>query len=173
MPETRIEKAVFVLGMLAIAGLGFLVVHLWHHTHGATAPRPATSSPATTATTPQQANTVVTTTDIRSTSPARTETTNHTRPPKTTTTVAGVVALLVTAKTDTWLEIRSGSATGPLLYSGTLAAASAKTFRARTLWARFGAAGNLSARLNGKSIALPAGTYSAIFDGHGFRQIGA
>jgi RodZ C-terminal domain len=83
------------------------------------------------------------------------------------------VSLLVTAKTDTWLEIRSGSSTGPVLYSGTLAAASTKTFRARTLWARFGAAGNLSTRLEGKPIRLPSGTYDATFDNHGFRPAGA
>lgn len=46
-------------------------------------------------------------------------------------------------------------------------------FRARVLWARFGAAANLSARLNGEPVRLPSGTYDATFDRHGIRQAGA
>jgi hypothetical protein len=97
----------------------------------------------------------------------------NTRPATTSTFTPDVVSLLVRARTDTWLEIRSGSPTGSLLYSGTLSATSTRTFRARALWARFGAAGNLLVRLDGKPINLPSGTYDAAFNSHGFRRIGA
>jgi len=46
VPETRVERGVFVLGVLAIAALGFLVAHLWHHTHGVAA-APGTTSLST------------------------------------------------------------------------------------------------------------------------------
>lgn len=170
-----------MVGIFAIAALGFLVAHLWHHAHSAAAnpspqPRSAPSSVAST----QPATSAAATTETRSTTGARTTTSanrtttaGNTQPAATSATASGVVSLLVAARTDTWLEVRSGSSTGPLLYSGTLVAASTKTFRARALWARFGAAGNLAARLDGKSIRLPSGTYSAVFDHRGFRQVGA
>ena len=83
------------------------------------------------------------------------------------------MTLLLKAKSDTWLEIRTTSATGPVLYSGTLVAGATKHFHARSFWARFGAAGNVFARLEGRVIRLPSGTYSATFDAHGFRPTGA
>lgn len=169
-----------MVGIFAIAALGFLVAHLWRNAHNAAAtpspqPRSAPSSVATT----QHATSAAATTATLSITSARTTTSANgtttavtTHPAATSAAATGVVSLLVAARNDTWLEVRSGSSTGPLLYSGTLVAASTKTFRARGLWARFGAAGNLSARLDGKPIRLPSGTYSAIFDHHGFRRVG-
>jgi hypothetical protein len=175
VPETRIEKGFFALGVLAIAALGFLVAHLWHHTRPVAAPPSTTtlSAPATTIATTQTVTSSTNTTATRSAVGTRTTTSADTRAATTTAAIAHSVSLLVTARTSTWLEIRSGSATGSLLFSGTLPAASSKTFRAKALWARFGAAGNLSARLDGKPLRLPAGTYDAMFDGHGFRPLGA
>jgi Domain of unknown function (DUF4115) len=159
MPETRVERALFVLGLAAIAALGFLVVHLWHNGQSARATPVDTSVAASPrATTP----TIVTTSKTVSTRQAR-------RPPASR---AALVSLRLTAKSGTWLEIRTSSATGSVLYAGTLPAGSSRTFHARALWARFGAAGNLSARLGGKSLRLPSGTYSAMFDKHGLRRVG-
>lgn len=169
MPETRVERALFVLGVLGIAALGFLVAHLWHHTHGAAAPGTAplpTLSQARTTGTRRPAQNATSTTTSASTTGAQTTT-----PATTATTAAsGTVFLLLKAKTDTWLEVRAGSSTGSVLYSGTLASGTTKIFRARSLWARFGAAGNLSARFNKQVLHLPSGTYDATFDGRGFRR---
>lgn len=189
MPETRIEKGVFVLGVIAIAALGFLVVRLWHHTRDAAAAssttslvQPARTTPGTQTVTSRRATTRTGPADRTKAKRSAKTHSSETRPPKTrpattrTSTIpstAGVVSLLLTARADTWLEIRSGSSTGPVLYNGTLPAASTKAFRARLLWARFGAAANLSARLNGKSFRLPSGTYDATFDDRGLRQTGA
>lgn len=167
MPETRLERGVFILGVLAIAALGFLVVHLWHNSHRAVQ-APATTTLSTSPATRPAVST------------ARTATTSPTTHARATTSVvtgrtatspaARVVSLALTARVDTWLEVRSASANGSVLYSGTLAAPSTKTFHARTLWVRFGAAGNLSALLDGKPVHLPSGTYDATFDGgRGFR----
>jgi cytoskeletal protein RodZ len=166
VPETRLERGVFILGVLAIAALGFLVVHLWHSPRGA-APSPGTATLRTlTRTSP-------TTSPTQSTAPATTA--SSTTLARTTTSAVtapatGAVSLVIRARVDTWIEVRSASSTGRVLYSGTLAAASSKTFHARSLWARFGSAGNLAARLDGKPVPLPSGTYDATFDaGHGFR----
>ncbi len=161
MPETRIERVLFALGLAAIAALGFLVAHFWHNSHADTSPPAPTSvstHPLTTSRTRPAATTATT----------RTVVTRETN----TAPAGGAVSLLLTAKADTWLEVRSGSANGPVLYDGTLAAGSSKRFRAALLWARFGAAGNLSARVGGKPLQLPAGTYSATVDRHGLRQVG-
>lgn len=174
MPETRIEKALFALGVLAIAALGFLVARLWHHTHSvATASTTSLSPPAPTTSETRQAKTTPATTETRPTKRARTTTPANTGPLTSTTSTVGPLALLLTAKTDTWLEIRDSTSTGPLLYNGTLAAGSTKHFHGRTFWARFGAAGNVLVRLGGKVIRMPSGTYDATFDGHGFRRLGA
>jgi RodZ C-terminal domain len=163
MPETRVERALFVLGLVAIAVLVLLIVHFRHHSHGV-AGAAATTRPG--AATTAAATTTDSTTSVRT----RTTTTTHAT---VTTPAAALVSLGLTARADTWLEVRSGSATGPILYGGTLAAGSHEHFRAASLWARFGAAGNVSARLDGKALRLPSGTYSATFDGHGFRRLGS
>jgi Domain of unknown function (DUF4115) len=159
MPETRVERAVFVLGLAAIAALGFLVAHLWHNRQAVQAASATTSVAA-----PQRATTemIATTT--------KTEATRETR--TTPASAAGLVSLRLTARSGTWLEVRSSTATGSVLYAGTLPAGSSKAFHARALWARFGAAGNLSARLGGKPLLLPSGTYTAMFDKHGWRRLG-
>jgi RodZ C-terminal domain len=79
--------------------------------------------------------------------------------------------VLTASRGDSWLEVRSGSATGTVLYTGTLTSGSSKTFQAGAIWARFGSAGNLDAQLNGASLHLPIGTYSALFDPGGFQQV--
>ena len=63
-----------------------------------------------------------------------------------------------------WLEIRSGSPTGRVLFSGTLEPGKALAFRAPRLWARFGAAGNLTITQNGRPVRL-MGTYEHVFRG--------
>jgi hypothetical protein len=81
------------------------------------------------------------------------------------------VRLTLSATLDAWVEIRSGSADGNVLYSGILPQGSAKRFRSTRLWASFGAASNLTARLNGKPLHLPPGTYSALVGARGLRPL--
>ena len=68
--------------------------------------------------------------------------------------------LQVTAKDDTWLSIRRGSATGSVLFEGTLAKGDSRSYTATQFHVRFGAAANVSAKLDGKPLPLPGGTYS-------------
>ena len=61
-----------------------------------------------------------------------------------------------------WVEVRRGSKSGKLLYAGVLEGGKQLHFRGRRLWARFGAAGNLTVRANGKPVTL-RGTYDKVF----------
>jgi hypothetical protein len=199
MPETRLERALFVLGLAAIAALCVLIVHYRHNTSTA-APLASTAalttSPAATdavtertrkkaapahptrptseTIAPTQTATATPTTTAAApattTSPLAATTTAPTT--AATTSAAATTELVLTAsRGDSWLEVRSGSSTGTILYTGTLTAGSTKTFQAASIWVRFGAASNLDASLNGSTLALPLGTYSALFDSGGFQKV--
>ena len=87
------------------------------------------------------------------------------------TQIASGVRLTLSANADTWVEIRSGSDNGHVLYSGILPQGSAKRFRSPHLWASFGSAANLTGRLNGKPLHLPPGTYSALVGARGLKPL--
>jgi hypothetical protein len=61
-----------------------------------------------------------------------------------------------------WIEVRSGSSKGELLYAGVLPGGSGLHFRSRRLWTRFGAAANLSVAVDGDSVSLQ-GTLEKLF----------
>ena len=50
---------------------------------------------------------------------------------------------------------------------------SVRSFRAPRLYARFGQAGSLDARLNGTALRLPPGTYSALITRRGLETVSA
>jgi hypothetical protein len=111
---------------------------------------PRASVPTTTAPVPPETTTGAPTTTVRAEAPTR-------------------VTLTVTAaRGDSWIEVRSGSATGAVVYGGTLPSGSAKTFRAPELFVRFGQAGNIDATIDGKRRRLPGGTYTARFNTQGY-----
>ena len=154
MPETRLERALFGVGLVAILVLGLAIARLWHHTSpsGSAIAASSTPTPGTTA---------------AASVPDSAQGTKATVVP-----TAGVGAKLsLTAARDTWVEIRLDSASGTILFTGTLGAGARKTFTAAALWARFGAAADVAAELNGRTLRLPAGTYNARFTSGGFRQV--
>jgi hypothetical protein len=75
---------------------------------------------------------------------------------------ADPVRLVITATRTSWLEVRRGSSTGPVVFSGNLETGKSVRARGARLWARFGAAGNLEIALDGKPLAL-AGTLERAF----------
>jgi cytoskeletal protein RodZ len=160
MPETRIERIIFGLGALAIAALVALIVlektdpFATRQTEAAT-PR---------ATTPAETTTAETTTPSETTA----ETTAAPEPPST----ASGITLRLRANADTWVEIRAGSADGEVLYSGILPQGNVKRVRSTKVWASFGAASNLTARLNGNPLQLPPGTYRALVSPGGLQPLG-
>ncbi len=68
------------------------------------------------------------------------------------------VRLIVTAKRgNCWLEVHSGSATGRILFQGTLELGQRKLFSGRKLWITLDRPENLGAVLNGHSRRLAGG----------------
>jgi hypothetical protein len=85
--------------------------------------------------------------------PAKTPAVTH--QPRTTT---NTLRLIVTAKRgNCWLEVHSGSATGRILFQGTLELGQRKLFTGRKLWITLDRPENLGTVLNGHSRRLPAG----------------
>lgn len=79
--------------------------------------------------------------------------------------VAALPSVHVTIAAPTrasWLEIRRASAHGRVLFSGELVAGKHLAFTGTKLWARFGAAGNLSISVDGKELPL-LGTFEHVF----------
>jgi len=157
MPETRVERIIFGVGALAIAALVALIV--LEKTDRLATRETQTTTPL--ATTPAATTTVESTTA----SETMAETTATPEPQR-----SGIrITLKLKAIADTWVEIRAGSAYGDVLYSGILPQGNAKRFRSARVWASFGAASNLSARLNGNPLQLPPGTYSALVSTRGLQ----
>ena len=68
------------------------------------------------------------------------------------------VRLIVTAKRgNCWLEVHSGSATGRILFQGTLERTQKKLFTGRKLWITLDRPENLGTILNGHTRLLPGG----------------
>jgi Domain of unknown function (DUF4115) len=166
MPETRSERIVFGIGILAIAALVALIVLETTTDRFKRHPTPAALPPMMTATTtseaappPPRPTTEETTTKETTTPP------EQARPPATG------VRLTLRAIADTWVDVRAGSLDGDGLYAGILPEGTVKRFRGTRIWVRFGAASNLTARLNGMPLRLPPGTYSALVGARGLQQL--
>jgi len=65
---------------------------------------------------------------------------------------------------DSWVEIRRGSANGPLVYSGVLQDGERVESTGMRLWARFGGASNLQVTVDGRRVPLQ-GTVETVFTG--------
>jgi cytoskeletal protein RodZ len=195
MPETRSEWLIFVLGLAAVAGLVVVAVRARHHPASTpvsaavsttTAAKPApprptvTFAPTTTrpvhVAKPPTARTATAATTAATTTPTTTAvTTTVSSTAAATTTTAPPVKIDLTlraARGDSWVEVRAGSSTAAVLYTGTLAYGASRTFSGPApLWVRFGVAGNVDAVVNGRSSTMPAGTYSVLFDSSGYQHV--
>lgn len=163
VPETIREWVVFVVGLCAIGVLTSLVIVERTGTSpsaGGSSTRssiPARTQPATTA--PPSPTQPVSTPETTATTPA------PGRRPE--------VRLVVNAaRGDSWLMVRSLSASGRLLYEGVLTQGSVRRFAGRKLWVRIGASSNLDARLNGQPLRLLAGTFTALVTPSGLGPAG-
>lgn len=130
--ERRIERNGVVLALAGIAVVTALVIAAWKFGGGDSqdrAFRDLTKPPASTlpATLPQQ--------------PA----------------VQGRRVKLVLRATggSSWLQVHAGSATGRILYQGTLEQGRSQTFVARRVWMRVAEPAALTAKLNGNRVRLP------------------
>jgi hypothetical protein len=159
VPETRLERIIFALGLFAIAGIAVLIAF-------ARASDSATSAPAAGSTTATRPAATSLSTTIRQ-EPATTRA-------RTGTQASSVVRLRLTAsRADSWVEIRSGSAQGKVLFVGVMTEGEARSFRGSKLYVRFGNAGSFDARLDGVALQLRPGTYSALVTSRGLEQVSA
>ena len=125
----QVQSRVVLLTLLGIAGVTAIVIVAW--TWG----EPQKKEPVGLGQTPAQTPAVV-------------------KRPATTT----AVRMIVTARRgNCWLEVHSGSATGRILFQGTLERGQRKLFSGRKLWITLDRPENLGTILNGRSRVLPAG----------------
>ena len=126
----RVESRVVLLALLAIALVTALVIAAWKSGDGGqetAIPNLAKSPPAAQPAVKRKRRTI------------------------------RVARLLVTAtRGNSWLEVHAGSATGKLLFQGTLEQGQRQRFVRRRIWLNVGAVENLDLKLNGKPVALPA-----------------
>jgi len=110
--------------------------------------------------------------------PALTEETDTAESGATTTAPTGgnrvpktARLVLRAARGDSWVEVHRGGPTGELVFAGTIFDGDSERFSGRRLWINFGAADNVDARLNGKSVtdSLPDGQGVAVVTPRGVR----
>jgi len=76
-----------------------------------------------------------------------------------TITAKGTAHLVVRASEgSSWMEVRSATSSGKLLYSGTLEQGQRKSFDGRSLQLALAKPRNVAVRLNGNKVELPKGT---------------
>jgi hypothetical protein len=186
VPGTRGERIIFAICTLAIAVLLAVIAlevttdrfeahrtpaFAASETTGGAITGPAASAPplATEPTTRETGAVPEPTTGdtTRGREPATGETTTSPEPVGASTGVR----LTLAARADSWVEVRSASANGNVLYSGILPQGSVKHFSSTRVWVRFGAAANLTARLNGRRLLLPTGTYDALIGARGLQLL--
>jgi cytoskeleton protein RodZ len=133
-PGRGLETNVILVALTAIAVMTALVIAAWKFSAGSTTatpnqvvPKPACCGPAV--------------------KPRLTPSARAARPTKANVFVRAV-------RGDCWLEVHAGSASGRLLYQGTLERGQTQRFVARTLWMNAGVPGNLSVRLNGDEVPI-------------------
>jgi hypothetical protein len=142
VPETRGEWAVFAIGV-AVIGLLAVSIALKHFDSKSSEDPAAAGS-------------------VYSNRPASTPNRPASSTGATTTSRATSESTLrLVAREDTWVLVRRMGATGAVLYEGTLTAGKALRFTGRGFRVRFGAASSIAAALDGRSLKLPPGTYTA------------
>ena len=172
MPETRSERIVFGIGILAIGALLALIVLETTTDRFKRHLAPAALPPMMTATTTTEAPPPAPTTEEPTTeAPTREAPTREEPTPAAEGASATRVRLTLRATADTWVDVRAGSLNGDGLYAGILPEGTVKRFRGMRIWVRFGAASNLTARLNGTPLHLPPGTYSALVGARGLQPL--
>jgi cytoskeleton protein RodZ len=91
---------------------------------------------------------------------------------KRPTTALPTRAVLAASRGATWLEVRSGSASGPLLYENTLQHGQTLPVKLKSgpVWIRVGAPWNLDVRLGGKILSgLPSSTGNVLLSRRGLQ----
>ena len=160
MPESKLQRLLFLGGLCGLGALIALIVPAWrNYTRSA-----STQLASTKVQTPVQAPSRATT--------APTVTTPVSQPTYPVQQPRIARLALVAAKGDCWVEAHAGSSHGKTLFIGTLAQGKSIKLAGSKLWIRLGASGNVAGRLNGKPLTgLPAGTVSFVATALGMKNL--
>ena len=145
VPDTGIERIVFVAGVAAILGLvaALIPAYLSQERGDSTpAPKPA---------------------------PARLSfEAGKTAAPAAIAPAASPVRLTIAAtRADCWIQVRERSATGKVLYEGTLTQGTSFSLLAKRFWIRFGASQRVDVAVDGNPVAVPEGTVDVLVTADG------
>ena len=159
-PRPRPVESNFVVVTLAgIVAVTVLVVVAWRFSSGESSPNSVlpnagATAPASGETTEDPVTTVETT------------------PADSGTAQSSARLVLTAARGDCWVQLRAGSASGRLLFEGTVEQGQAKRFTRKKLWLEVGAASNLNVRLNGRRVQnFPQGPAIVVVTAKGVRTV--
>jgi Helix-turn-helix domain/RodZ C-terminal domain len=151
----RMESNFVVVGLAGIVAVTILVVVAWKFGSGGT-PTSADLLDGGAATTTHSSTTTG-------------ETANQ-APPRHTVSRAKLA--LAADQGDCWMQVRARSASGELLYEGTLQQGQTQRFtKWKRLWIQLGAPVYLDARLNGKHVKFPTRPSIVVVTAKGFRVV--
>ena len=142
------------MGVLVAAGLVGVNVLIWG---GGVHVRLASQTPSSTNTSPESPVTTATHADRTSSAPPRLH--GESKPPRTKNPAPPpprptlVRVRLTAVRNDSWVQIRRGSATGPVLFDAVVPIGESVRVSGRgRLWARFGSLGNFDLAINGRPV---------------------
>lgn len=149
-----VESNFVVVALAGIIAVTILVVVAWKFGSSGTE------------TPPTLPNALPTTTSASDTTPAASSGSNAGASKRTKLVLSAIGG-------DCWLQVRSRSATGKLLYEGTLQAGQTQRFADnKRLWLQLGSPGYLHATLNGSPVKnLPSGPAIVVANANGVRTV--
>jgi cytoskeletal protein RodZ len=105
--------------------------------------------------------------------PAESTPTNTVNTPPSNTKPRLAKLALTAGRGDCWIQVRAGSASGELLYEGTVQQGQTQRFlKWKRLWMQLGAPSNLDVRLNGRRVRdFPAGQSVVVVTASGVRTV--
>lgn len=136
--RSRLEAQAVLLALAGIVAVTVLVIAAWQIGSSSEAEPERPGSSASAETVPEEVTPAPVTTG---------------EPPAEPVTLASLT--VSAAHGASVVEARRGSATGTLLFEGTLARGESQLFEAKRIWLRIGKSQNVELELNGESVPLP------------------
>ena len=140
MPDTGLERIVFVVGVATIVALALALIPAYRGHQRSESPlsaKPAAAGAGFGA--------------------------GKTAASAATPLAAAPVKLRIAAsRGDCWIEVRERSSTGRVVYEGTLEQGKSFSLVVKRLWIRFGVSQSVDVALDGKPVAVPGGTVDVL-----------
>ncbi len=177
LPQSRPERIAFALGLAVIVAFAVALIPAYTHYRSSSSPsdssgnfgtsvpnektvyrpKPAKTKPAAPVVQPQQTR-VKTSTGTQAHAHAKTKP----KPAAPAPASRQAKVALSATRGDCWVEARKASATGKVIYVGTLTKGKSVTLNGSHLWIRFGAPQNIDVVINGKPATIPGGSQNYV-----------